>query len=301
MKRIDGFLDLDKHFNNTLKSVTNNVIDGDYAHQYWMIIDGEKYFFKITDNPYAELLAYEVANLLGIDATPYDLAIYRKQEGVISKSYRKENCRYISGRKILESYANAFSNQQIIREMGFNKQYRITPSGINNLEIIWQAIEYRYNNLNIEIDIEQIMKDLINQFIVNVLISQTDGLPHNWELEEDLDNKKVQVVAMFDNECSFSEKIANSSFATNFNDAGKNNYDILEEFLNVSSKEFVGYFVEKFNALTIEKFMEIIHKVEIKIGAEIPEIYKNTYIEVFDFNRKQIEDVLNKKGLNQMR
>jgi len=293
MERKDGYINLDLYI--------ENATEGDYPHQYWLTINGEKYFFKSTGSAYTELLAHEVASELGINSVSYDLAIFNNLKGVISRSYRKDNCRYISGKMILESYARSFNNQKIIYDMGIDKNFRIIPSVINNLEIIWQAIEYRYTNLNIEIDIEQIMKDLVNQFIVNILISQSDGLPHNWELEEDLDNRKIQVVPIFDNECSFSEKIANSFLSTNFKDNGKNNYEILEEFLNVSSKEFADYFVDKFNILTIEKFMEIINNVENKIEAKIPEEYKNTYIEIFSFNRKEIENILNKRGLNQTR
>ena len=36
---------------------------------------------------------------------------------------------------------------------------------INNLAVIWQAIEYRYNRLGIYVDMEKIMNDLVLYFI----------------------------------------------------------------------------------------------------------------------------------------
>jgi len=307
MKRVNGFLDLDEYFKNNVMDEKNNVTDGDFDYQNWMVINGQKYFFKITTDSYTELLAYEIATFLGIKATNYDLAIYEGNKGVISESFHKETNRYISGEEILKGYFRVPGNKGILQKMGFKTDKTLymlcDPHRINNLEIIWQAIEQRYKLLNINIDIEKIMYDLVLLFIFNIIACQNDGLPHNWELEES--ENGVNLTQIFDNEWCFKinkEAIyPSSNLSTNFNDAYGSNYEILEEFLKSSSSEFINLFLEKFNMLSEDAFLKLIKKVEDKIGCEIPKNFKNSYILIFSLNKERIENVLENLGLNNKR
>ncbi|MBE6156854.1 MAG: hypothetical protein E7161_03815 [Firmicutes bacterium] len=292
IRRINGYLDLDNYLSK------NQVQESYIDYQYWITIDNEEYYFKLTKYPYAELLAYELATFLGFNATCYDLAIYEENKGVISKSYRHFGCNYISGNRILRDYIRFQKNVQISKEMGLIDNDYLAPRSLNNLEIIWQAIENRYKDTSLTINMKEIMDNIINQFIFYILAAQNDGMPHNWELEES--PTKVSVVPIFDNEMCFrvkGGKYPANRLSTNFNDEGTSNYEILEEFLKVSSSEFIELFLEKFNLLSIDVFLQLIAKVEDKIGCEMPKDIKESYIHVFLFNIKQIELVLNKLGI----
>lgn len=313
MKRINGFLDLDSYYKEIEK--TNN---WDYLDLYikgfirtpfdrkdhkWLKINGIDYYFKETDYPYTEMLAYELACVLGINAVSYDIAIFNDRIGTISKSYRKNDCKYVSGTKILMEYLNDENNLPYLCAMGFDEE---SIKGIrnnvhiakelSNLEVIWQAIEYRYKKRNIDADIETIMEDLVNQFMFNIIAMQNDGFPENWELEESANG--VSVVPIFDNEQCFRIKRwfinPTNMLSTNFNDAKKDNHFMLEEFFRVSSDEYRKLFIEKYNLISIEVFESLIKRVEDKIGVSIPEIEKLNYINMFKYNKDLIDKVLSK-------
>ena len=115
MRRISGFLDLNDYFRNATIS-DEDIKEGANDIDYWLKINGEEYYFKMTRNPYVELICYEIARFLGINATPYDLAIFNNYRGVISKSYRKEDCAYISGMRILRQYLKLDDNINVSKE-----------------------------------------------------------------------------------------------------------------------------------------------------------------------------------------
>jgi len=320
MDRINGFLNINSYLDEIKKRENLDDLDlyskgyirKSFAHKThsWIKINGGEYYFKETDHPYAEVLAYEVAKFLNINATPYDLATFNGITGTISKSYRKEGCKYISGTKILNEFLNEEGNLEYLESMGFDKN-RIAhlyndihiAKEISNLEIIWSSISERYKKKNIKVDMSAIMRSLVEQFIFNILVLQNDGFPQNWELEESKDG--VKVVPIFDNElcfiiCQF-DIYPRNLLSTNFDDAGKNNYDILKEFLSISSSEYVELFLEKFNILTEEIFVKLIENVEEKIGCNLSDDVKTTYINNFVFNRQQINQVLRELHLNESR
>lgn len=308
MKRVNGYLNIDGYFIKKYKrKYPEELIKRINDTHYIIDIDGEKYYFKKIKNPYTELVAYEVAVFLGIPATEYDLAYFQSMYGVISKDFQKENCHYVSGQDILFQY---LKNIWDLEKMGLvSNEYNQFPDkapfsfNINNLEIIWQAIEYRYKRLNVEIDIKSIMDSLILYFTFNILTLQCDGMSQNWMLEESGDN--VSLVPIFDNEKCFllNEKlrVPNTNLATNFNDIGKGNYKILDEFLKISSEEYNRLFQEKFNMLTLEVFCGLLDKVETKINTPIPENIKKEYIKLFIYNRQNVEEVLKYYPVTQKR
>ena len=128
-------------------------------------------------------------------------------------------------------------------------------------------------------------------------------MAQNWVLEESSDN--VSLVPIFDNELCFliNEKkgVPNTNLSTNFNDIGKGNYKILDEFLKISSEEYINLFCDKFNMLTLEVFGELINKVECKIESPIPEYIKERYIKLFIYNRQNVEEVLKYYPVTQKR
>jgi len=294
MKRINGWLDLDDYFDNIM--VQNNLNKIDLLERnyitasiypgihYWLEIDNESYYFKELDilESFIEVIVSECANFLGVDAVQYDLAIFKRYNGVISKSFKKDNCNYISGNEILYKYLNE-ENDIMLQEMGMNSNFFSLNDldielidELNNLEIIWQAIEYYYRGQNIKI--EPIMNKLVLYFIFNILIAQTDAMSQNWELEEN--GKEVSLVPYFDGEFAFNDtNIFQMFITTNFKDQYLNNYEILKEFLTVSSEEHINLFLEKYELFDIENFMIILENVEKKIGVEIPNDIKNIIID----------------------
>lgn len=299
MKRVNGFLNIDGYFIKNYKTkYPKELISKIDDNHYTINIDGTNCFFKKTKYPYTELIAYELATYLGIEATPYDLALFQNMYGVISKDFKKANCEYVSGQDILFKYARMAKNIKSLENMGLiSNEYNQFPENapysynINNLEVIWQALDQRYNGSE---DIKSVMNQIVLYFIFNILSAQSDGMAQNWVLEE---SDTVKMVPLFDNELCFKIDSKNGypklNLCTNFNDVGKGSYKILDEFLKVSSTEYIELFICKYKMLSLDSFLEILQRVEEKIECVIPEKIKKEYIDIFMLNMHNIETVLN--------
>jgi len=304
MKRINGFLNIDSYFiKNYKKKYVNEFVKKVSDIHYIITINGRNYYFKKLKNPYTELLAYEVAAFLGLKSVSYDLAIFQNMYGVISEDFKDKNCKYVSGQDILFEYSRSPRCMTYLENMGLEQtEVNDYPNNapysynINNLEIIWQAIEYKYKQLGINIDMEKIMNDLILIFIFNILVMQNDGMSQNWVLEESAYG--VNVGLLYDNAEAFKfvegKYSPQCNFSTNFNDVGLGTYAILEEFLKISDKVYVDLFKEKFNMLTEDVFLKLIQRAEYKIECSIPNEIKTYYLEMFRANRENIKQVLSK-------
>ena len=306
MLRVNGFLDLDHYFKKIMDkndyefcdlAYEGYIIESLYAKgHYWLNIENEFYYFKNTNDIYEELIVGECAKTLGIDALSYDLAIFKGVEGVISKSYQKEDAEYISGEDLLYDYLIDDKNIAYLESMGYDreklKEYFLRldlSDSINTLEVIWQAIEQHYKDKKISINVSEIMKKFASIFCFNVLIAQTDATPLNWELEESKDGVKL---------CPLNDKDMYPrplmSMSVNFNDKNKNNYYKLEEFFKVSSNDFIEMFLEMFDKLDTYQFIDIMNKVEIKIERKMPAFTRRRILASFIENRDSIESVINK-------
>ena len=287
MKRINGFLNLDSYFNAVHD--TDLIFESDYKKgHYWLIIEGEKYYFKPEENAYRELISYNVANKLDIPAVWYDLAVYNNQRGVISKNYCKENCKYIKGYDILDEYFENHFGDLIV--MGFDPTISVghkRMSKLNNLEVIKNALIERYKD---KINVEELIYQFVLLFIFSILTIQKDKSPQNWDIEEGID--RVSLIPLMDNALSFTEPTDKVSLAASIASSEYSFEECLKEFLMTSSSEEVQLFVDKFNVLTEDAFLDIISKVEIDINSAIPSREKNEIINNFIVNRNNIKKLL---------
>jgi len=303
MERKNGFIDLDLYFRNLGK----NGIDKskliqeskDYDDQYWLTINGDIYYFKETFSLYEELVASECAKFLGVNAVEYDLAKFKVKQGVISKSYRKPNCKYISGEKILSEYATDPNNKEILINLGGDenklsllRNTRDLSEYIHTLEVIWLALAYHYKKLNIN----DIMKNIVKQFCFDLIIGQFDGYPQNWEIEESVEG--ITLMPYFDGSATFGILKAmpkpRQSLSVNFHDKGTDNYQILETFLSSACTEDINIFLEMFNKLNIHNFTDVLDAVEKRIDSNIPFFIKDRMILEFVRNRNLLQEVINK-------
>lgn len=311
LKRENGFLDLDKYFeelkrNNRLTYKRSiKIASKNKDDHYWLKINGEQYYFKSIKDYYLELIAYEWSKFLGLEAVPYDLAIFNNRCGVISKDFRKKGLNYTTGYQILKEYLDTPGSLKQIEEMGVdvNKFFaaRNTVNFINNLEIFWDAWDFYFKNYSPE-EKTVSFQSLVNIFMFYIITGQTDGIPQNIQVEYGRYRIKP---FMIDQEYIlrkfYKKKHPASSLSTNFKDSGKSNYDILREFFRVSSTEFIDLFLENYNACTIDVFKGFLLRVENKIGTQIPEHKKELYIQSFLENKKNIDAVINEYNFSRRR
>lgn len=299
MERIDGYLVIDG-----CKKVR---ADKDKDH-YWVYIENQEYYFKEMDNPYNELLGYNACKYLGIDACYTDLAILDGKRGVISKSLRNNKSKLVSGDELLGDYLA--HNFDIISDMGFVgveadnvKEYGLVNTTIrylnsiyiNNLEIIWHALEDRYKD---KINISEVMHQFVLMYIFTILFADIDKHPGNWYIMEC--ENGVRLSPLFDNgdilvsyEGGYEPENVIACLSTNFNDNEVNQINSLKTFFEVSSYEYFLMFVSMFDK-AVMNFDEIIKLCEKQIGRQIPKYEKEKIIVSFNKTQEKIQEVIDK-------
>ena len=288
MQRIDGFLDLNELDDGSFNASSYS------KDQYWLNIEDKKYYYKISNYPYHELICYFLGKRMAIEVTPYDLATYKGNFGVISKSYCKDGYDYVPGYKMLEQYYR--ESKKIMRDMGLRRKHWINfftgPQFVcmNNLETITQAIDYMYKAKYSEEQIFKCNYKMVKQFCFWILTGQFDKSSHNWELE--LSNDSIDVVPVFDNEASFPTSQQVIPFSVGSLDNMHSLTDILTSFLRISSSEYIEVFLDLYNKSNELAFEESIKEVESQIGEVIPTRVKNELYDGYMYNMELIRGVL---------
>jgi len=167
------------------------------------------------------------------------------------------------------------------------------------LEIIWQALEHRYK-LDGRVDISVLMEQIVDLYIYSILISHSDRISLNWEIEEG--RNSVKLAPLFDNENSFFDEVE-VYMSTSYDDNRSLLHESVRKFLSISDESFRERFIQKFDLLTEDLMREIFDKVESKIESQIPEKQKEYIFNNFCSHRNKIEEVVNefrKKLLNKL-
>jgi len=315
MERQSGYLCLNKYYEelkNKLNCQFYDLIVSGYIRptdyddrHFWLRIEDEEYYYKPSNYPYHEVLAYYIAKELGFNAVYCDLAKFSiipskadLRKGIISKNYRKKDCKYIPGYEILKEYYKA--HPKITRKMGLTDNWKKYYGGpyyidMNNLEIIWQALESKYQN-NPNANISKLMNQIIENYIFAILVRANDKGAQNWELEES--ENTINIYPIFDNELIFYDENITTTISTSFDDSEATIGESVRRFLTTSSEEFVELFVEKFKTFNYDMLMKGIDEVEKQTESKIPDEIKEEIIFGFNLNQKEINEVLDSLNLN---
>ena len=290
MRRIEGFIDINRMLEKgELKKLEDNTDFGFIPKNMSVFIDdnNEIYFFKYLTigNPYGELIAEEVLKDLNLPHAEYDLAIYNGEKGVLTKNFRKKDKEYISGEELLLDY---------IEVLGYNPE-EVELEYFNNLQTIWNALEYRYRNSpNKEKIVEKLMNQLVNLFIFDIMIENFDRYCRNYLIEEGKDD--INLAPIFDNEtigCDY-----NSVSLTVDEDSHTSSWiEELKKFIYVSDSKSKDIILEKLKVISGENIDNILYRIERKTGYPVPDGIVGEYIKEFLKQKERIEKILeNTKG-----
>ena len=135
----------------------------------------QKIFFKEEDNGYLELIGSKISKYLGIRSVHYDLAQFNFSDkfvnGVISKDFREKGYKIVNFATIIDDYIDNNKEENIVNEM--------------NLEFIWKILNYRYKGYNnSQMIVAKIMDELVNYFLLDILIGNYDNGKYNYEIME---------------------------------------------------------------------------------------------------------------------
>lgn len=286
MRRIEGFIDVNKILKDNItsfdekelniinyKGACNNKIN--FSFNY----DKEEYFYKYKYNSiaYNELVAGELLEDFDLPHIEYDLAIFNGCKGVISKNYKDNNFKYISGEDIL----NKFWIDDLYVEQH------------NNLDDIWDALEYRYrNHQNKREIISNLMNKIVKLYIFDIIACQSDRHSLNWEIMENDNN--IDLAPIYDNEKILSTSGRNSfiSLTTEqyFNEII---FKSIENFQKVSAENYVELLKQNLCLISDENLNSIFERIENKTGYPMPDNYKKYYLSEYQSHRKKLEKFFN--------
>lgn len=290
MKQTNGYIDVNEMLSEIgvtdtsiekLNDKTNLISIKKNGIVFSFEYEGKEYFYKYNDNIalYNELVAEELAQDFGIDHVNYYLAIFDNHQGYISESYKKDNVDYIFGSDLLyECYGYMTENRNI--------------EEFNNLESIWDALEYHYaNNPNKNQIISNLMSQIVNMFIFDIIICNYDRHSDNWEIMETAN--EIKLAPIYDNEgmlkasgktafvsMTLEEKIHTILWKT------------IADFQKVSSSEFSDIIKEKLWIISEENLINIFTRIENKTGIPMSDIYKKYYLQEYKSHKNRIEKAL---------
>lgn len=173
-------------FNNNFIQIVNGYSNLKYNHYLWKELKDRNHFYK-------SLIIEEMAQLSNIDVPHTELVISDCIHGELIEDYRKDGFRYISGTEILYDFFQAEKDSDYLKQViphYLRKDYLDEMEKIqllkylNTLEIIWNALEFRYQKyLRKNEIVNHIMGDLSNRFAFDFLTMQRDRHASNWEVE----------------------------------------------------------------------------------------------------------------------
>ncbi len=317
MRKINGFINLDEilalskpNENEDFKELSKRLLENKTAEvikckwptqlNFCFNIDGKKYFFgydSIAD-PYIELIIEEIASELNIPYVNHTLAVIGNYKGVISENYKVENAQYIRMYDILKEFydqedPNPKYEYPELREL--NEYFERKDKGIinNSLEKIWFALENRYKDrVDMQEVVKNIMKKIIDVFILDIITGQLDRNATNLEIVE-YEDGKVDLQPIFDNgRAMLNDPILTNVCLTVDHDYWRNLSDVIERFERFSSSEFSDLFIDYLWVIENENIKSILDKVEEKIGCKLDDELRDMYLLKFKIYYEFLQDEL---------
>ena len=250
---------------------TSQGIDKEHVHIGFdgsLKINDEIYYIKKPETEYrllGELIAAKLLDKLNLPHVEYHLAQYFDDVVLLSKSFKKENCRYISGQRILNDYGETLKTPQDV-------------SDLNNLEQIWQALEYRYSKSNTPEQtlaiVSQLMAEITTLLSFDFVVGNIDRHQSNWIVEEG--PQGIHLAQIFDNEYLLDayldpETIASFAMTSSYEELERfaSPRESIDYYVNISSEEFVIKLKQIQDKLSLPVFADALRDVEEDLGCRI--------------------------------
>lgn len=117
--------------------------------KYWLRMESQRQLFKIgrpgTGENWAEKIASELADLLGLPHAHYDLAVWNGHKGVLSLLFVPENGRLILGNELLAAIHTDYPQREIrrVRDHTLGRIHALLTSPLIGLPPNWKSISDR--------------------------------------------------------------------------------------------------------------------------------------------------------------
>ena len=226
-------------------------------------IDGETYFFKTLSPgclPYSELIANEFARDYGLPCVEYYYAQYGDYRGYLSKDFSGDNQKFM-GQYLLEKNEDGF---------GYVK---------NSIKHISMCFEDKPSH-------DRIIDELYNLIVFDIIIGNADRHDENIIVTND-----ETVYPIFDNDWTGSRVAVREGHYALFIDTDDSS--IFQE-LYENNREYYNKLMYSLRLLNYKHIKDVLSRVEEKMEVPIKQRDRDEIIDVFAFNRQNIERKLSK-------
>ena len=253
--------------------------------------DGDTYYVKNSNYPYKELVISEFCHLIDIPCVNYELAEKDNEYYVISKSYRHNDCKYITGKELIVRFLDN-TDKKTKKELSI---YNVRYDKLNNLETIWLSLADNYAKSPTKYnDIRNVMIELLKQYFLMILIQDIDFHWFNWEIEESEDH--IKLAPKYDNEGAFGGEYYGVPMGVDGDDPFQRTTDSISRFINITANEDNELFLDLYNKATPELFQKAINNVKERYDIE-KLLLEDSMISKYQEQYDRLGTVLKEKGL----
>lgn len=285
-------IDYDKYNLLREKGIIEEVNDMERRYTFFLNINNKSVFFKecSKEGIINELIIVNICKLFNKDVLDQDYGYItdkynRKIYGLISDNYKNDEYSYVSLDTILNDYYVYITNNNINYE-------NIRIYELINLEAIWQALEYRYKDIEI---VKKLMEELVSRFLIDILTGQSDRYEFNIEIKEK--DNDIKLTNIYDNENGlmydkFDMGVTMDSLKYN----GDYMISLLNEFFNISESKYIDIFNFMLDKLSIDKFKLIVNNVKNNVrDLEVSDSYFDELIERYSKYYNEYKNIVNKR------
>lgn len=265
-------------------------------YAFFVNIHGIKIYFKEStkEGIVNELIIDSICKLFNKDVLEQDYGYItdkynRKVYGLISNNYKDDNYSYISLDTILNDYYVYITNNNINYE-------KIRIYELVNLETIWQALEYRYRNMdNSKEIVKKLMEELVSRLLIDILTGQNDRYEFNIEIKEK--DSDIKLANIYGNEEGLMyDKFDMGVTMDSLKYKGDYMTSLLNEFFNISESKYIDIFNLMLDKLNIDKFKLIVNDIKLQVkDLEIPDGYFNKLISRYSKYYNEYKNIVNKR------
>lgn len=285
-------IDYDKYNLLREKGIIEEVNDMERRYTFFLNINNKRVFFKecSKEGIVNELIIDNICKLFNKDVLDQDYGYItdkynRKIYGLISNDYKNDEYSYISLDTILNDYYVYITNNNINYE-------NIRIYELINLETIWQALEYRYKDMEI---VKKLMEELVSRFLIDILTGQSDRHEFNIEIKEN--GNDIKLANIYDNEEGLIyDKFDMGVTMDSLKYKGDYMISLLNEFFNISDSKYIDIFNFMLDKLSIDKFKLIVNNVKSNVkDLNVSDSYFDELIERYSKYYNEYKNIVNKR------
>lgn len=262
---------------------------------HWLSNGTNEYIFKVIKgiHLYRELFYATILKNIKMNTVENDLAIYKDQKGLLSKSYRPSKIETYSFSDIIEAYCE--EKPGISWDYDLEKELYNTWDMISILNWFCEIKEKPFEETTIK-------QEIFLSFIMSILLANADDCPTNREIYF---KDKAYISPYYDFEYfgdihQLDKPCSNASYAlwyrrSTLDKRPTSFIGTIKDFKNYSTKEELTIFLDYLETLRSLKMKEQFEEMETKIHAYVPRRIKHKLRRDYTMNLINVASVINDK------